>query len=162
LKADLKFPADYSEGVHKESVQVEKAGNGEVCYSENLKTSWGCTHEGNAFFNATSGIRQSDSARVFNAGGGKYTLRVNHDYLEADVVQSITATTKSRAKLIVKVNGQPLGTFKHWGINQESHEGVPLNADLAPNNENVGFVNPEFNGDYSVEVICNDACDCTV
>ena len=162
LKADLKFPADYSEGVHKESVQVEKAGNGEVCYSENLKTSWGCTHEGDAFFNATSGVRQSESARVFNAGGGKYTLRVNHDYLEADVVQSITATTNSRSSLIVKVNGQPLGTFKHWGINQESHEGVPLNADLAPNNENVGFVNPEFNGDYSVEVICNDACECDV
>ena len=161
LKADLQFPPTYSEGVHKDSLQVEKAGEeGQVCYSENQKTSWGCTHKGDAFFDATSGVRQSESARVFNAGGGQYTLRVSHDYLEADVLQNTTATTNSRANLIVKVNGQRLGTFRHSkNLQHETHEGFSI---LDVNNTNVGFINPEFNGGYSVQVNCNDACECDV
>jgi len=160
LKADLQFPPNYSEGVHKDSLQVEKAEDGEVCYSKNQKTDWGCNLVGDAFFDNTSGVRKAEIARVFNAGGGTYTLRVSHDFLEADVLQSKTVTKKSLANLIVKVNGKRLGTFKHKGKNQETHEGVPL--DVSPDNLNVGFINPEFNGDYSVEVNCNDECECTV
>jgi hypothetical protein len=160
LKADLQFPKSHSEGVHKDSLQVEKAKEGEVCYSKKQKTKWGCTHMGDAFFNATSGVRQSESARVFNAGGGQYTLRVNHDYLEADVQQNIVATTNSRANLIVKVNGQRLGTFRHSkNLQHETHEGYSI---LDVNNTNVGFINPEFNGGYSVQVNCNDECECDV
>ena len=161
LVADLKFPADYSEGVHKDSVQVEKDKEEEVCYSENQKTSWGCTHLGDAFFNATAGVILAESAHVFNAGGGKYTLRVSHDYLEADVLQSTTATTNSRASLIVKVNGKPLGTFKHWGKKKETHEGFTIVGEDS-GEVNVGFINPEFNGDYAVQVNCNDDCECDV
>jgi len=160
LKADLQFSPNYSEGVHKDSLQVEKAEDGEVCYSENQKTDWGCNLVGDAFFNNTSGVRKAEIARVFNAGGGNYTLRVSHDFLETDVLQSTTVTKNSLANLIVKVNGKRLGKFKHKGKYQETHEGVPL--DVSPDNLNVGFINPEFNGDYSVKVNCNDECECTV
>jgi hypothetical protein len=162
LKADLKFPPTYSEGVHKDSVQVEKADNGEVCYSENKETSWGCTLVGDALFDATSGVRQGESARVFNAGGGQYTFRVSHDFLEADVLQSTAATTNSRAELIVKVNGKPLGTFKHKSKNKETHKGFSIYGSDSDKNVNVGFINPEFNGEYAVQVNCNDDCKCDV
>jgi len=134
LKADLQFPMT-SEGLHKDSVQAEKAGDGEVCYSENQNTGWGCTHLGDAFFNDTAGVRQAESTRIFNAGGGQYALRVSHDIIEAHVLQNTgAATAKSPAKLFIRVNGKLLKTFEYKGDNK----------------------------DYSVQVTCNDKCDCTV
>jgi len=97
LKAVLKFP-EASEGVHKDSVQVlerKAGGEGKVCSSENQRTSWGCTHHGDAFFNATAGVRTKESARVFNAVGKQFVLRVSHDIIEEDVLRNPTATANS-------------------------------------------------------------------
>lgn len=111
-----------------------KAGDGEVCYSENQKTSLGCTHLGDVFLNATVKVRKAESARVFNAVGGQYVVRVSHDIIEADVFPNTTATANSPAKLVMRVNGKLLKTFKHKGDNK----------------------------DYSIQVNCNDKCDCVI
>ena len=135
LKAVLKFPKA-SEGVHKDSVQVlerKAGGEGKVCSSENQRTSWGCTHHGDAFFNATAGVRTAGTARVFNAVGKQFVLRVSHDIIEEDVLRNPTATANSPARLFIRVNNKLLRKFKYKDNNKE----------------------------YSVQVNCNDKCDCT-
>ena len=154
---------------HSESLQIEKVGETEndVCYSRNTKTEWGCTHiggnaNGDAVLDGRDSMfsKNSVSVRVFD--GRKSTLRVgvSHRFAEAEVLQEPDYT--GRANLIIKVNGNIQGqsSYRH-GKNaiKSTHVGMDVVNDK---NKNVGFVNPNYNGDYFVMIECDDQCNCNI
>jgi hypothetical protein len=171
IKADLQFPQAASEitAYHKDSVQVEKVGSNDACFSGNTKTSWGCTHVGDAFFDTTSNaekFKERESVRIFNGNGGEYRISVSHVFTEEEVLLDIDQSLNSRANLIVKVNGKRLSkSFRHNRNNiKNTHTdySIVYGENDPVVNENVGFVNPTYNGDYFVDVKCNNKCQCTV
>lgn len=171
IKANLQFPQSPSEIIsyHKDSVQVQKVGSSDPCYSGNTKTTWGCTHVGDAFFDTLSQaekFKDLESVRIFNGNGGEYRITVSHVFTEEEVLLDTVQTRDSRANLIVKVNGKRLSkSFRHNRNNiKNTHTDYSIvYSNNAPvTNENVGFVNPAYNGDYFVDVKCDNKCQCTV
>lgn len=173
IKADLQFPQGSSEvtAYHKDSVQVEKIGNGDICFSGNVKTNWGCTHVGDAFLDTLSNpvpnkFKDRESVRIFNGNGGEYKITVSHVFTEEEVLLDVSQTWESRANLIVKVNGRRLSkSFRHKQARKENTHtdySIVYSENAAVANENVGFVNPKYIGDYFVNVKCNNKCECTV
>mmetsp|Transcript_14469 Transcript_14469/g.27232 ORF Transcript_14469/g.27232 Transcript_14469/m.27232 type:complete len:405 (-) Transcript_14469:349-1563(-) len=174
LKADLKFPQDASDvtAYHKDTVQVERKGNkSDPCFSGNNMTGWGCTHVGDAYLDTlsqTSGqIKDRESVRIFNGNSGEYRITVSHVFTEEEVLLTNAQTAESRANLVVKVNGSNIlkRSFRHnKNKNKNSHTDYSIVYNEGANavNPNVGFVNPTYNGDYFVDVKCDDQCNCQI
>ena len=170
IKADLEFPQKEGEivGFHKQSVQAEKIGENNVCFAGNKKAFyWGCTHvegdvNGDAFVDANSAVFKKKSAniRIFDGRDSTFRIGVSHVFSEEEV-GSKEPSFLSRANLIFKINGMQQSFFKHKkNANEQTHLDVPVLGNQA--NENVGFINPQFNGNFFVTIQCDNDCQCTI
>lgn len=106
IRADLQFPETNTEftGYHEDRLRVEMEGNGEICFSGEKKTSWGCSHKGRAFIRSTeSGNIESngETIRIFNAAGEKLKMGVSHKYNEEEVLQGLDKD-RGLANLVVR------------------------------------------------------------
>ncbi len=177
VKADLQFPQGPElVGHHRASVQIEKTGEDRVCFSGDPKTNWGCTqviisplaskaptgYGGDAFIIGENGFfnKRHASARIYDGRNGKFTVGVSHIFTEEEVLEEPPDFHK-RANLIIKVNGVAhTQSFRH-GKNKikPTHLGYDI---VNSNNENVGFINPEYNGDFFVDIDCDNECNCEI
>jgi hypothetical protein len=172
IKADLQFPQLEGGfvGFHKQSVQVEKIGEDRVCFAGDRKTNWGCTHvegdvHGDAIVDARSSTafeKKSANVRIYDGRDSTFKIGVSHVFSEEEVGQD--PSYLGRANLILKVNGkqQSVGNkfaFKHGkNPNKPTHVGYPEDLEKK---ENVGFINPLFNGDFFMTIECDNDCQCT-
>jgi len=164
IMADLVFPQDEEfTGYHSDTVQIAKAGEEQVCYSGNVQTDWGCTHVGDAFIDGRrqySFRNEPASVRIYDGKSATFKVGVSHRFSEDEVRQGLDYGD-GRANLIVKINGQmQTQSFRHnQNEFKETHEGYDR---VSPGNTNIGFVNPFYNGDYFVEIECDDQCQCGI
>ena len=169
IKAFLHFPQGAgNHGYHKEKLQVEKMNEDQACYSRNNKTNWGCVHAGDAFFDgrgADGFTKKRETINIYNGKEGNFKITVSHVYTEEEVLQADDCGA-GRANLIVKVNGknhnQSIRHTKNKGKETHTDYDVVIDEGAVARNENVGFINPNFNGDYFVEVACDDQCECDI
>ena len=156
-------------------MQIEKAGEDRVCYSGDPKIKWGCTQPvfypenpmstefgGDAFIIGENGFfnKRHASARIYDGRNGKFSVGVSHIFTEEEVLQNDPDYTK-RANLIIKVNGVPTPkSFRHGKNTNRTTHLVP--DQVNSNNDNVGFINPEYNGEFFVDIVCDDGCNCEI
>ena len=164
IRADLQFPpeADTFQGFHSDFVSITKEGEAEPCYSSNSKTFWGCTFFGNDASINTMGstLEKTRSViRVYDARQSSLRIGVSHRFNEQEVMEDFDETVRSN--LVIKVNGQMLSkSFRHSkNLGRLTHSGFDQVSTV---NENVGFVNPEYNGDYFVDIDCDQQCNCNI
>jgi len=172
IKADLQFPEGQDfKGYQKGTVQIEKIGETtEMCFSGSPKQRWGCTQVefsptnprppikfgGDAMIMGEDGFfnKMYVSARVYDGRNSTFRVGVSHIFTE----QEVTSNSKARSKLIVRVNGETLNTFR-----AAKNQNQPTHIDydqVNENNSNLGFANPRFDGDYFVRIKCDDKCNC--
>ncbi len=170
IKADLQFPEGPEDfrGDQEATVQIEKIGEKEACFSGSPKQRWGCTQVifnytkprpidfgGNAKIESENGFynKKHASARVYDGRDSTFRVGVSHIFTEAEVASNTTA----RSKLIVRVNGDTVNTFRAANNqNQPTH----IDYNLLTKNSELGFINPRYDGDYFVRIKCDDKCNC--
>lgn len=166
VKADLQFPQDDSfKGFHSDFVKVQREGQSQICYSGNDRTDWGCSHiGGDAYVEGTGDFfrKAASSARVYDARNAKLTIGVSHRFSEKEVLQESDGNVLGRSNLIIRVNGSMStgGSLRHnRNTYKHTHDGFDQVNAL---NRNIGFVNPLYNGDYFVDIVCDNSCNCSI
>ena len=132
-------------------MKVSKDGvTGDDCNYQNVMTSWGCIHRGDAYIESNKEYYDNDteSVNIPDAANGKFIFTVEHynSYYENDYEgdhQNVGVAT-------ITVNGNAFTTFKH-----------PKNKNQEPINED-GTVNEDFKGTAELVVECSEDCECFV
>ena len=162
---DLLFPSPESNVFRRahtiqpqDSVQAEKIGSEQVCDASNNgnTTEWSCTHDGGASLApqaSRAGLTaESETIRIFAGAGATHLLTVKHQFSKDDASDE---GGDHRANLKIAINGEEKGRFKHNpNRNKEAIKIEEADGDWS--------INPYYNGNYFVEIDCDDECNCNV
>ena len=155
------------------SLRVTQIGlESDVCYAEVGYTSWGCKHkQGDGFVQGDGELitKSAERIRIVRAAGKEYKIAVVHRYSQQEIqyMEDLGENwVDGRPNVIVKTTGQKKKTFKppksknkstHWDFAQLSSEMTnPKDNDFS------GFVNFEHNGDFFVNIACDEECNCAI
>jgi len=145
IVAGIKFPdpaATEYYGYNNNVVTVTKDGEDEICQWNNQVTSWGCTHEGDAYIFKTGpdyyDYSMTETVIVNNAEGGTFNFHLQH-YFNSTLESYYEGDPSIQGVLSIKSTNSEVNKFSH------------------PENRNQGNTP---NGSIMVTVVCDDECDC--
>jgi len=146
----------------------------EVCSSFNRRTRWKCRHKGQTLIDNSNGIIPlqqmiPETVKIRHAGGAQYAVQVRHKFSEEEVTSDRNpidtmlivrtkngAGTKTRKEFKYADNSNiPTHLLKKNAVVVSEYENGTIDADLN------GWINPAYNGEYFVDIVCDDDCNCS-
>ena len=111
--------------------------------------------------------KSAERIRIIQAAGKEYKIAVVHRYSQQEIqyMEDLGENwVDGRPNVMVKTTGQEKQTFKPpKSKNKSTHLDLPqLSMTNPEDNDFSGFVNFEHNGDFFVNIACDEECNCAM
>lgn len=154
-------------------MQVEEEAV-DVCSTFNRVTGWRCKHKGQTLIDNT-GIQllqtEPEVVKIRRGGGANYAVQVRHKFSNEEVTRPASKKPIDTILVVRADNGGDITMNKKFryadntgipthrlnenAVTMSAYENGIIEADLN------GWINPAYNGEYFVDIICDDNCNCS-